>query len=59
MNDPTVLTFAASADIPVFNEDVLQKQIPAGVADLRARIGKASAVLIVTPKYTPTRSRES
>ena len=40
-----------AANIPVFNDDVLQKEIPAGVADLKARINKASAVLIVTPKY--------
>jgi len=40
-----------SASIPVYNEDVLQTQIPAGVADLKARILKASAVLIVTPEY--------
>ena len=41
----------ATANIPMFNDDVLQKEIPAGVADLKARINKASAVLIVTPEY--------
>ena len=40
-----------AANIPVYNEDVLQTAIPAGVADLKARIHKASAVLIVTPEY--------
>ena len=40
-----------AANIPVFNDDVLQKEIPAGIADLKARINKASAVLIVTPEY--------
>lgn len=40
-----------AANIPVFNEDVLQKEVPAGVADFKARAGKASAVLIVTPEY--------
>ena len=40
-----------AANIPVFNDDVLQKEVPAGVADLKARINKASAVLIVTPEY--------
>ena len=40
-----------AANIPVFNDDVLQKEIPSGVADLKARIHKASAVLIVTPEY--------
>ena len=40
-----------AANIPMFNDDVLQKEIPAGVADLKARINKASAVLIVTPEY--------
>lgn len=41
----------AAANIPVFNDDVLKKEVPAGVADLKARINKASAVLIVTPEY--------
>ncbi len=40
-----------AANIPFYNEDVLQAQIPAGVADLKARIHQASAVLIVTPEY--------
>lgn len=41
----------AAANIPVFNDDVLQKEVPAGVADLKARINKASSVLLVTPEY--------
>lgn len=41
----------AAANIPVFNDDVLQKEIPAGVADLKKRINAAGAVLIVTPEY--------
>jgi chromate reductase, NAD(P)H dehydrogenase (quinone) len=40
-----------AANIPVYNEDVLQKEIPAGVLDLKARITQASSVLIVTPEY--------
>ena len=40
-----------AANIPLYDEDLLQKQIPAGVADFKARVGKASAVLIVTPEY--------
>lgn len=41
----------AAANIPVFNDDVLQKEIPAGVADLKKRITAAGAVLIATPEY--------
>lgn len=41
----------AAANIPVFDDDLLQKEVPAGVADFKARVAKASAVLIVTPEY--------
>jgi len=40
-----------AANIPVFNDDLVAQQLPAGVADLKARITRASAVLIVTPEY--------
>jgi chromate reductase len=39
------------APIPLYNEDVYQKGFPAAVADLRARIKSADALLIVTPEY--------
>jgi chromate reductase len=40
-----------AALIPVYDEDVLQAGIPAGVADLKARIARAGAVLISMPEY--------
>ena len=40
-----------AANIPVFDNDLLEQAIPAGVADFKARVLKASAVLIVTPEY--------
>lgn len=39
------------APIPFYNEDVRQQGFPAPVADLRARIKAADALLIVTPEY--------
>lgn len=39
------------APIPLYNEDVRQAGFPPAVADLRARIATADAVLIVTPEY--------
>jgi chromate reductase len=39
------------ADIPPYNEDVREQGYPAAVRDLRERIGKADALLFVTPEY--------
>lgn len=44
-------TFEALGSIPLYNEDVRQAGLPPAVADLRARIGDADALLIVTPEY--------
>lgn len=40
-----------AAQFPLFDDDVLRAGIPASVADFKARVTKASAVLIVTPEY--------
>jgi chromate reductase len=39
------------AEIPPYNEDVREKGFPPVVQDLRNRIGKAEALLFVTPEY--------
>lgn len=39
------------AHIPPYNEDVKEKGFPPVVQDLRGRIGKADALLFVTPEY--------
>ena len=39
------------APIPLYNEDVYQKGFPPPVADFRARIKAADALLICTPEY--------
>jgi chromate reductase len=38
-------------DIPPYNDDVFQKGDPEAVADLKAFIGAADALLIATPEY--------
>jgi chromate reductase len=43
--------FDKMADIPPYNEDVREKGFPPPVADLRARILAADALLLVTPEY--------
>jgi chromate reductase len=45
-----IATFDLSP-IPLYNEDVRQKGFPSPVADFRARIRSADALLIVTPEY--------
>jgi chromate reductase, NAD(P)H dehydrogenase (quinone) len=42
--------FDRLGEIPLFNEDE-EHPAPAAVADLRARVGSADAVLIATPEY--------
>lgn len=42
--------FDRLGEIPLFNEDE-EHPAPAAVADLRARVGRADAVLIATPEY--------
>jgi chromate reductase len=44
-------TFDRLRDIPPYDEDVRQQGFPPVVADLRARIKAADALLIVTPEY--------
>src|ERR1700682_2430991 len=39
------------APIPLYNDDVRQQGFPPPVADFRARIKAADALLIVTPEY--------
>ena len=39
-------------DIPPYNDDVFQKGDPQAVADFKAFISAADAVLISTPEYT-------
>src|SRR5439155_23545899 len=38
-------------DIPLYNEDVHERGFPEAVAQFRARIRAADALLIVTPEY--------
>ena len=44
-------TFEGLRDIPPYDEDLKQQGFPQAVADLRARIKAADALLIVTPEY--------
>ena len=44
-------TFDRLREIPPYDEDVRQQGFPPAVADLRARIKAADALLIVTPEY--------
>lgn len=39
------------AEIPLYNEDLRDQGYPAPVADLRAAVASADAVVIVTPEY--------
>jgi chromate reductase, NAD(P)H dehydrogenase (quinone) len=43
--------YAGMTDLPHFNPDDDHDPLPPAVADLRARIGAADAVLICTPEY--------
>ena len=43
--------YAGMTDLPHFNPDDDHDPLPPAVADLRARIGVADAVLICTPEY--------
>jgi len=43
--------FGRLAEIPLYNEDVKAKGFPPAVAELRARIKAADALLFVTPEY--------
>jgi chromate reductase len=38
-------------EVPMYDEDVRAKGLPDVVADLRARIAKADAILVATPEY--------
>ena len=46
-----VETYDGLAAIPPYDDDVRQQGFPPPVADLRARIKAADALLIVTPEY--------
>src|SRR5215212_3108928 len=46
-----VETYSGLAAIPPYNDDVRQQGYPPPVADLRARIKAADALLIATPEY--------
>lgn len=46
-----VETFDGLADLPLFSPDADSDDPPEPVADLRAKIGAADAVLICTPEY--------
>ncbi len=43
--------FGGMAEIPLYNEDVKAKGFPPAVAELRAKIKAADALLFVTPEY--------
>ncbi len=43
--------YSRLGDIPPYNDDVFQKGDPEPVADMKAFIGGADAMLIVTPEY--------
>jgi chromate reductase, NAD(P)H dehydrogenase (quinone) len=47
----TLEVFDKMADIPPYNEDVKAKGFPPAVAELRAKIKAADALLFVTPEY--------
>ena len=47
----TLEIFGKMAEIPPYNEDVKAKGFPPAVADLRAKIKAADALLLVTPEY--------
>jgi len=49
--DNATLELVSLADIPFYNGDVEEAGMPTGVADFRARIGAADALLISTPEY--------
>jgi len=42
------------ADVPFYNEDIDGAQVPAAAAALRAQVGSADRVLVVTPEYNAT-----
>jgi len=46
-----IKTYERLGDIPPYNDDVFQKGDPEAVADLKAFIGGADALLIATPEY--------
>jgi chromate reductase, NAD(P)H dehydrogenase (quinone) len=50
----TVITIAAIAAIPVYNEDVREQGLPPSVVTLVEQIATADAVLIATPEYNYT-----
>ena len=49
--DVELVTFDALGDVPPYDADVDAAGVPDGVAALRAAIGDADALLIVTPEY--------
>lgn len=49
--DITTTVYDGSTRLPAFNPDDDQEPLHPAVADLRAQIGKADAVLICTPEY--------
>lgn len=56
-NVPTGVTAAlvdGLADVPFYNPDIDVAPLPPAAAELRARVGAADAVLIVTPEYNGT-----
>ena len=49
-----VVTYDGLGDVPFYNEDLDTDDPPAAVANLRAAVADADAVLIVTPEYNGT-----
>ena len=49
--DLEIKIYPRLGDIPPYNDDVFQKGDPAPVADFKAFIGSADALLIATPEY--------
>ncbi len=47
----TVITLADISDIPLFNNDVLEKGLPKSVVRIVEKIAAADSVLIATPEY--------
>lgn len=45
------IEIAAIGDIPLYNDDVRDLGLPSAVAELKAKVMAADAVLIVTPEY--------
>jgi NAD(P)H-dependent FMN reductase len=47
----TVTVYDGLGDLPFYNEDIDNENVPASVVALREAAGKADAALVVTPEY--------